>query len=81
MQPIIRHENGRITAFCPYCNEQVFEPDDPPQVELSCYLALGVHLGSCKQQPDYVESEVDQFMSEILELTRFQLTNSQTDKT
>jgi hypothetical protein len=76
MMPIIRHEQGRIAGFCPYCNENVFERDEAPLVELSCYIALGAHLGSCKQQPNYEKWEVDQFMREILGLT-----NNQTDKT
>ncbi len=65
MSPIIKHEGGDIVTYCPFCKSQVYRREPGPNAEFSCLIAFGMHVASCKESPDYKETEMDKFLKEL----------------
>ena len=52
---------------CPFCKKKVYTPSSPTVTEHAYYIAVGMHMPTCKKNPDYKESEIEKFMRELLE--------------
>lgn len=51
---------------CPFCKKTVYDPVTPVVGVLAYHIAVGMHMPTCKKNPDYKESEVEKFMRELL---------------
>ena len=57
--------NGRVHVHCPYCGNHLYEREEGQLDEVACHIALGLHVKSCKQSPDYVQSDMDRLLEDI----------------
>jgi len=65
MDPIIETEGNEITVHCPFCGDTVYRRGSAPGAELSCGIAFGLHLTSCRKNPDYKETDMDRLLKDI----------------
>ena len=64
-KPYVAKTKTGIAAFCPLCAQKVYESEKVDNGELACGIALGLHLPSCKENPDRVESDMDKLLRRI----------------
>jgi hypothetical protein len=63
--PYIKEVGNEVITICPFCGNVVYRREPGVNQEISCSIALGAHVAHCKDNPDYVESEMDKLIKDI----------------